>query len=157
MDCRESQHLLTLVQDDALTDDQRATLEQHLTRCPACRAYTVQLRLAREMVCGDARAFSLPNVEAEIRTVQNRLAQPAPARQRTFTPSLWLGAPLAAAAVAFIFFSGRQPDPTPMAEPFAQVDYVVTGNPAASTLVYVDQTSGWLVVWASAPTAHHQS
>ena len=34
----------------------------------------------------------------------------------------------------------------------AHVDYVIPGDPAASTMVYVDQDSGWLVVWAeSAP------
>jgi hypothetical protein len=28
-------------------------------------------------------------------------------------------------------------------------DYVEAGNPAASTMVYVDKESGWLVVWAA--------
>jgi len=31
----------------------------------------------------------------------------------------------------------------------AGADYVEAGNPNASTMVYVDKESGWLVVWVT--------
>lgn len=67
----------------------------------------------------------------------------------------WLAVPFAAAAaLAFTFFvapeSARPPAPATTATELA-------ASPAgdASTVVYLDEKSGWLVVWASAAGPKH--
>lgn len=88
--------------------------------------------------------------------MQGRLSAPPLPRKRTLAPVLWLGAPLAAAAAVMLaWIGGGQVSPTARETTVTHVDYVITGNPAASTMVYVDQDSGWLVVWASAPAEDH--
>lgn len=82
--------------------------------------------------------------------MQARLSTPASQRKRTLAPILWLSAPLAAAAAIMLaLLSGIQIPFTTPDVPTTHVDYVVAGDPSASTVVYLDQDSGWLVVWAS--------
>ena len=85
--------------------------------------------------------------------MQARLVAPTKRRKRTLALVLWLSAPLAAAAaIMFAFLSVKPTPPARLEAPVTHVDYVVTGDPTASTMVYVDEDSGWLVVWAeSAP------
>src|SRR6478736_8540141 len=101
------------------------------------------------------------------------------AKKRPLAPIIWFATPLAAAAaVAFAFFVTRPPlPPSPAATAVAAsevpppppppafvppalsapydpsiiagADYVEVGDPNASTMVYVDKESGWLVVWAT--------
>ena len=62
-------------------------------------------------------------------------------------------------AIAFAFFVNPTSapvamPPSPMATEVAtaevaRADYVEAGDTNASTMVYVDKDSGWLVVWAS--------
>ena len=72
---------------------------------------------------------------------------------------MWMSHPFrllaAAAALALIFVT---PSQTTTAtndlearsdSGITHVDYVESGDPNASTMVYVDQDSGWLVVWTS--------
>jgi len=149
MSCHETQRLLSLAQDVPLSDQQRDALSRHLADCPACRQHQSALAQASSVFRQDATAVAIPDIEQEISAVQARLSTPAPQRKRTLAPILWLSAPLAAAAIMLAFLSGIQiPFTTPDA-PTTHVDYVVAGDPSASTVVYVDQDSGWLVVWAS--------
>lgn len=161
MSCRDTQHLLDLAHDGALPETKRAELAQHLASCPDCRRYQAQLAHVQTAVRTAATAIELPDVNEEIRRVQARLVAPTSRRKRrVLAPVLWLGAPLAAAAaLAVVFFNGSQtaPSNSPIGESQTQVDYVVPGDPAASTMVYVDQDSGWLVVWASTPPLNHNS
>jgi hypothetical protein len=54
----------------------------------------------------------------------------------------------AAAALAFVVY---QPAVTSRSDlgPAASAEFVETGSPTASTMVYLDKESGWLVVWAA--------
>jgi hypothetical protein len=71
----------------------------------------------------------------------------------------WTGLPLAAAAALALVFWAPDDAPTATGEDatFAEAapayaEFVEASDNAASTVVYVDQESGWLIVWASAPT-----
>ncbi|MEZ5413772.1 MAG: zf-HC2 domain-containing protein [Opitutaceae bacterium] len=154
MSCHDTQRLLSQAQDVTLSEQQRDVLARHLAACPVCRQYQAELANAAAVFRQDATAIVAPDIDQEIRAVQARLSAPPKRRKRSLAPIVWLGAPLAAAAaVVFTFLSNTQS--MPMTSPdtaVTHVDYVITGDPAASTMVYVDQDSGWLVVWAeSAP------
>jgi anti-sigma factor RsiW len=43
--CRDAVELMTAYLDDALTNRDRARLEQHLAGCPHCSEYLAQLRV----------------------------------------------------------------------------------------------------------------
>ena len=67
------------------------------------------------------------------------------------TALLARGSAPAEAMPAASFVPPPPPPPPPMYDPsiIAGADYVEAGNPNAATLVYVDNESGWLVVWAT--------
>jgi predicted anti-sigma-YlaC factor YlaD len=146
MNCRDIEPLLLAERDGVLTSRQHAELATHVAGCPVCR----QARLNY----GDAVTFL-----KEWNTIRALLPAPnaKPTKKRPLAPVIWFGAPLAAAAaLAIAFFVTRPsgshaPDLTPQASrtEVARADFVEAGDANASTLVYVDKDSGWLVVWAA--------
>lgn len=110
------------------------------------------------MFQNDAAQVIVPDANEVWRELQSRLAQPdtKPLKKRPLAPVIWFGTSLAAAAAALTlaylgtFTSGSHPAPltTPTGQ-VAQADYVEAGNQNATTMVFSDQESGWLVVWAT--------
>lgn len=124
-----------------------AAVAAHLQACPQCRA--LQFSLAEALAQWRAEtATQAPDAAAAWQSLRPRLT--ARRKQpRRLAPLIWLSAPLAAAAaLALVFY---HPTPAARGDGFASAhaDYVEAGNPAASTVVYVDNDSGWLVVWAA--------
>lgn len=141
-----------------MSESERAALSQHLAQCEDCRSYQLALPEVAAAIRAEADSVSLPDVAAEWSTLQSRLNSPARSstgKRRLSAPVLWLGAPLAAAAgLAFLFINPSQETTvkeTALSDDtmVTHVDYVKSGDPNASTMVYVDQDSGWLVVWAT--------
>jgi anti-sigma factor RsiW len=132
MNCRDIEPLLLAERDGLLTPDQQAALTQHVAGCPACRH--------ERIIYGEAVTFlktDAANVEKEWRAVRALLHEPAKTKKSPLAPVIWFGAPLAAAAaLAFAFFLTRPAPPSADA-------------PAVPTIAYVDQESGWLVVWSA--------
>ncbi len=94
----------------------------------------------------DAARVTVPDVDAEWRLLHARLNAP---RRRTLAPVTWIGLPLAAAAaVALAFFVTRPAPSTVAGAAVASVDYVDVAGRDATPVVYVDNDSGMLVVWA---------
>lgn len=166
MNCRSAHQLLLAENDGVLTPAQHTELASHLASCAACRAYRAELAAAMDTLKTDAAAVPLPDVDAEWRAVQARInatrSASAPRREKLrLAPIVWISAPLAAAAaVALALFVGRPVPGGNLAnasgtEFAARADYVEVADPSATPIVYSDQESGWLVVWAeSADTAH---
>ena len=158
MNCRDIETLLLAERDGVLASTQQTALEQHVAACPACRQMRADLSAAMSALRSDAVNVSVPDVDAEWHRLQPQLNPVAPARRektRPLAPVIWFGVPLAAAAaVTFAFFGQshapqvQDPKPEPVVE-LASADYVEAGNADASTMVYVDKESGWLVVWAA--------
>ena len=150
MNCRDAELLLLASRDGAPNPDQQALLDQHGLACPACQ----RLRTGLAAFRAETAAVAVPAPDAEWRTLQPRLASARlPLRKRLRAPGIWFAAPLAAAAALALAYIGWRPDAVqpaigPAAEP-AQAEYVDSGDSNASTLVYVDKESGWLVVWAA--------
>ena len=156
MNCRDTESLLYAERDGVLTTTQHAAFEQHVANCADCRQMRAHLTAALEQMQRDAAAVTVPSAEEEWHTLRARLnsTSAAPGEKRPLAPLLWFGAPLAAAAVvALAFFNTRSPAPdngeTAQAAEVAKAEFVETGDANASTMVYVDKESGWLVVWTA--------
>jgi len=163
MNCRDIEPLLLVERDGVLTNEQRAALSMHVATCPACRQLQNRLTAALNSLKADANAITAPDADEAWRDLQAKLRETErkTSRKRPLAPVIWFSAPLAAAAaIAVVFFttrpatstpSGELPITPPLYDPstIAGADFVEAGDPNASTMVYVDKESGWLVVWAT--------
>jgi anti-sigma factor RsiW len=160
VNCRDSESLILAERDGRLTTDQLAALSDHVAACAACRELRARLATATDAYHRGLNAVEAPDAAEAWRELQGRLHR----KQRPLAPMIWFGVPLAAAAAAaFALFVTRPaaPAPAPAAPMAATVpydssviagaDFVEAGDPNASTLVFVDKESGWLVVWAADP------
>jgi len=165
MNCRDTESLILAERDGTLTKAELASLSVHVASCPACAEFRNNLSTAISDYKAVAARIKVPNVDDAWRDLRVRLHEEKvkSPRKRPVAPVIWFAVPLAvAAAVALAFFVNRPagPTPSPSAEvaftppPYdpstiAGADFVEAGDPNASTLVYVDKDSGWLVVWAT--------
>jgi hypothetical protein len=172
MNCRDSESLILAERDAALTKAQDAALSDHVAACPSCQRLRADLATALAAFKSDIAAVPAPDAAEAWRDLQARLhATAQPAKKRPLAPVIWLAGPLAvAAAIALLFINERfltpvAPPPPPPAvataapvrdanaeailAEVARAEYVEAGDVNASTMVYVDKESGWLVVWAT--------
>ncbi|HVT71523.1 MAG TPA: zf-HC2 domain-containing protein [Lacunisphaera sp.] len=155
MNCRDVEPLVLAGNDDTLTEVQRAAVAHHVATCPACRRLQAGVAAALSSYRADVAAVTVPEPETEWQRLRPRLPQPRPAAKRPLAPVVWLGSALAAAAaIAFAFLSPKPRPATPVVfspdnEVVAEAEFVEAGNINASTMVYLDKESGWLVVWAT--------
>ena len=159
MNCRDIEPLLLAERDGVLTSKQHADLAAHVAGCPACRRERLIYGEAVTFLKTDAANVAVPDAEKEWRSIRSQLhaGGAKSAKKRPLAPLIWFSAPLAAAAaLAFAFFVTRPPvtqapSLTPQTSPteVARADFVEAGDTNASTMVYVDKDSGWLVVWAT--------
>lgn len=149
MTCRAAESLLFAERDGALSESQRAGLVRHMVACAACRQLHADLSAAAENWRANTAQVAVPDAEAEWRRLRGRIggAEVRTSPPRRVAPVVWLVTPLAAAAaiaLAFLLQSG----PAPRAEDTARAEFVEAGAADATTMVYTDRESGWLVVWA---------
>lgn len=158
MNCRDIPPLLSAERDGTLTAEQRTLLDRHVASCPACEELRARLSLAMDVFKNEVAAVRVPDVGEEWLKLRAKLSVPSAKRlvRRPVAPLVWFGLPLAAAAaVAFAFFNHSPPSAKSVGDSIAipgevaQAEYVEAGNADASTIVYVDKDSGWLVVWAT--------
>lgn len=154
MNCRAIEPLLLTERDGVLTTDQRASLDRHVATCLACQPLRARVSQAMSAFQADAASIVIPDIEEEWRTLRAQLhgASAKPVKKRPLAPVIWFSASLAAAAALTLAYLGLQPTNLPTVTPImetAGADYVEAGDASASTMVYVDKDSGWLVVWAT--------
>jgi predicted anti-sigma-YlaC factor YlaD len=149
MNCRSAQRLLSVARDGALAARECAALATHVEECAECRQFRVTIDAAGESLRTAAARVTVPDEERAWQDVRRELRAARPAGRDAWWGAVRWALPLgAAAAVALVAFrpESDQPIATRMV---ARADFVeVPGN--ASSVVYVDDQSGWLVVWASA-------
>lgn len=164
MNCHEVKNHLFAGSDGALNATERAALDAHCATCADCRRTRDDLAAALTTWRAESARAPLPDVEREWHAVRRKIRGGLEAGstvtlerpRRLFT---WIAVPvMAAAAAALTFYMGSgsereatlastSPSTTPQ---IARADSVeVPGK--ASTTVYVDEKSGWLVVWATDP------
>ena len=175
MQCRHAQDQLLVARDAPLGAREAAELARHVATCADCRAVQNGIEAAVAAWRETEANVTVPDAQTEWHAVRRKLRQ-APARPSLsahWSRLLRLAAPLTAvAAIALIVWQSREPgietvpsaaqivahDPdetwSEMAQHFAfaaHAEYVETDNEEASPFVYVDDESGWLIVWASDP------
>lgn len=153
MNCRDSESLILAERDGALTTTQHAALSDHVATCAGCRKLRTDLATAlRDYKSGLAKV-SVPDADEAWRELQDRLQAPTRREKKhPLAPVIWFGTPLAAAAaLAFALFP-KTAEPGLQNPLEARAEFVEAGDTTASTLVYVDKESGWLVVWAAENT-----
>ncbi|MDO8540394.1 MAG: zf-HC2 domain-containing protein [Opitutaceae bacterium] len=154
MNCHEAERQIFAERDGALGTDQRAALAQHVAGCATCRRTRDGLEAAIALWRSESQAAPVPDSERAWQDLRRELRQArAPATNRHWLA--WVGAPLAAAAaiaVAFYVNTPRADSGAPVhraSREVARAEYVEVPNRNASTVVFVDEKSGWLVVMAS--------
>lgn len=135
--------------------DARSELEAHLTGCAECRQLRVGLAESAAAWRATAAKVRVPDERLEWQRVRRRLngepERAAPRARGIFT--LGRSATLLAAAAAVVlglFLSpSLRPPKVTVAAAAPVADFVEVGGDASSAMVYVDDKSGWLVVWAA--------
>lgn len=156
MVCRAAQHLIYAERDRALTSDERAGLQAHVSGCGACQRMRDQFGAAMTAWREEAASAVAPDPEKAWQDIHRAIRiERDGARRKTRLPwMLPLGAAAGLAVYALAHFGtpDRLPDAIPVAhETGAGVEFVDVPAGAAS-MVFVDDESGWVVVW-STPSA----
>ncbi len=154
MNCHSAQPLLSAERDGALTLRERADLEAHVAGCAECRRFKAVLAAAGEHLQVAAAQVKMPDEERAWQDIRReiRAAKQAPARA-WWSFGRWtmpVGAAVAALAVIAIVAPTITDDDPPEVATTARAEYVEVGE-GASSVVYKDDQSGWLVVWAVPP------
>jgi|SRR5687767_14441391 len=158
MNCREAQSQLFAERDGALDTTQRAGLEDHLLHCGDCRRIRENLTAVIATWRTEVYQAPVPNAEREWHAVRRRIrggdeagaTHSSPSRRNLFT---WLAIPIGAAAAIAMAVLVVAPPATPdqAVTQMAQANTVEVTGDNATTMVFVDDKSGWLFVWASDP------
>ncbi|GAB5559418.1 MAG: hypothetical protein SynsKO_10650 [Synoicihabitans sp.] len=179
MNCRDAENQIIASRDTPLGAADAAVLEQHLAECHHCRSLSAQLKEAAKTWQERDASVAVPNALNEWHAVRRRIRNPASRTVGGELPSwnrlLRWALPIAAAFAIMINFLPESPPSSsrvPIASDAAVVahhdwsefddhfthvahaEYVETDNEDISPFVYVDEESGWLIVWASEVPDH---
>lgn len=153
MNCRSAQHLLSAERDGPLGNSEWANLEAHLAGCRECRQARTVVAAAVNRWRSSSAAIVVPDAERAWQDIRReiRTSAPADARGSRVLPRWALPLTAAAALVlagttAFRWFGDSTRAPGSLFE-VARADFVETAE-NTSSMVYVDDKSGWLVVWS---------
>lgn len=153
MNCRAAQRLMSAERDGALATGERADLESHLAGCADCRQARAAVAGAINRWRATQAKVAVPDSERAWQDIRREIRRGAPADAPGVRPfPRWaLATGAAAAVIVAVAFGPRwSGGPVNAEEPraaIARADFVETaGN--SSSMVYVDDKSGWLVVWA---------
>ena len=157
MNCRESLRLICAERDAPLAAGTRSHLEAHVAGCASCRQARSNLTTALAFWRHRTASAKVPDADHEwlevrrcLRSGHNSAATASRSSWRL--PLGWLALPLATAVLAVILFLPRHAvDETTgtLGPSMARADSVEVPGAVASTMVFVDDQSGWLIVWAT--------
>lgn len=161
MNCREAEQHIFAERDGALDPNQRAALASHVADCAACRRQRDELAAAIESLHGSTYVARVPDPDIEWQKLRRQIRGATTPKRSWAT---WIGVPIAAAAAValglYIAPSVHQSTQTSgTTELVARRENAA--NPTAtasatSTVVYVDDNSGWTFVWAPDGNASEQ-
>lgn len=159
MNCCKAHSLLSTERDGPLEAAAQSALEAHLAACPTCRRVQADLAAGFGGWRAQSAAVSVPDAQQEWWEVRRRMrggesTGEAGARPMTKLVWFWRALPIAAAtAIAAVLFFPRFAPDDPAADAggptLARANSVEVPGQAASTMVFVDEKSGWLIVWAA--------
>jgi predicted anti-sigma-YlaC factor YlaD len=149
MNCRSAQPLLSAERDGALAFRERADLEAHVAGCAECRRFQATLAATGEQLRAAAARVVVPDEVRAWQDIQREIRLSKPEAARPWWNVVRWAVPLTGvAALAMVaFISPDLTDDDDAMPTVARAEYVEVGGDASS-MVYVDDKSGWLVVWA---------
>lgn len=157
MNCRDARRHISAERDDPLNHNQRAALDQHATECADCRRLRTELALALNSWRVTLQQTPVPDStkewEALRRTIRAGTKSPVERRRHLMR---WLALPIGAAAAAVLAL-WVNPAPSPSNGPavaVARATDAVEVSAADGSVVFVDDKSGWVVIWEAPPPAH---
>ena len=150
MNCSSAQRLLSAERDGAPASPERAGLAAHVAGCAECRRIQAEWVKTQANLNVAATRVVVPDEERAWQEIHREIRATRPTAARAWwNLGRWvlpLGAAAALAAVAWIGPSWTDENGS---QAGARAEFVeVAGD--ASSVVYVDDQSGWLVVWAAA-------
>lgn len=159
MNCHEAQHQIIAGRDLPSDRARDLPLEEHLSQCADCRRVRTDLAAVFEQWSAQSRRATVPDPEREWHAVRRQIrggtaVGGAPRSRRYRSMMTWFAIPLAAAAVIAVSLREAPHPPAVRTQSHRAVQSAransveVPGN-NASTMVFVDDKSGWLFVWAS--------
>lgn len=151
MNCSAARQQIFAERDGALGQAQRAALAEHVAGCAECRRVRHDLAAAVDVWRADVREARIPSPDVEWQKVRRRLHAGATHRR---SMAAWVAVPVAAAAAVaiglYVAPGGHHEPAGGTREVAAAVENrpaVIGVAPADSTVVYVDDKSGWTFVW----------
>lgn len=152
MNCRSAQRLLSAERDGAPATSERAALGSHLAGCAECQRFRAVMVEAADAWRVSTARVATPDAELAWQAVRREIRAGGASTMAPSAPwfSRWalpVGAAAALAAVAVIVAPHWRQAPTVPIRTVARADAVEVGG-SSSPMVYVDNQSGWLVVWA---------
>ena len=177
MNCRDAETKILASRDAPLGAADEAILAQHLQECPQCQVLAEQLTAAMDSWRETDAQVEVPNPITEWHAVRRRIRSGETKTVAGGLPSwsrlLRVALPMATAfAIAINFWSAPTAPESPLEGPLlthresgwdgmhdhftyeARAEFVETEDEEISTFVYVDEESGWLIVWASEDPDH---
>jgi len=154
MNCRTASRLLSAERDRVLSPEERTGFESHLAGCAKCQQARAVMAASLIHWQATAKEAELPEVEHAWQDIRRATRSTAPAQSANALGALRWAVPLGAAAALAIVAavaprsgSSRVEAAQVAQREVAHADFVeVPAN--ASSMVYVDDQSGWLVVWS---------
>ena len=155
MNCRSAQRLMSSERDGALPAAERADLAAHVAACASCQRARASVAAAVDEWRSSSARIAVPDVERAWQDIRREIRTSAPSKARTWWGLPRWTLPLAAAAGLIVAATVMVPPWLAPSEPpqktarleTARADFVEVAN-NSSSVVYVDDKSGWLVVWA---------
>lgn len=150
MTCSAAQRRLSTERDGTLPSSERAALASHLAECSDCRQAQAALTAVVEHWRTATKHVAVPDSQRAWQDIRREIrATSSPQRQglpRWALPATATAVLLFAATLAPRWLHQAKP-PTAAGVEIARADFVETANDTSS-MVYVDDKSGWLVIWA---------
>lgn len=151
MNCRQAEHHIFAERDGTLDALQQTALSDHVTACPNCRRMRDGFAAAVETWRTDVGQVRLPDADLEWQKLRHRMQREnRPVRRSVLN---WFALPLgAAAALAVGLYVAKSPSdklPAGQAAAVAAATSIPTASEPESTVVFVDDKSGWTFVWAA--------
>ncbi|MEO5958062.1 MAG: zf-HC2 domain-containing protein [Opitutaceae bacterium] len=153
MNCREATPQIFAERDGALDETQRAALAEHLTQCTGCQKMRDSFATAVDALRHSTEQVRVPDAELEWQKLRREIRGGAGSTAAASTRRMaWFGLPLAAAAAAAVaLFMNTGPTNQTGATDQQRTAIAKGADPAGaspSTVVFVDDKSGYVFVWA---------
>lgn len=160
MNCREAEEYIFAERDGALDDTRHAALASHLQECAGCRRVRNDLEAFVATWRGADAAVRVPDADIEWHKLRRALNRSPERAHVSWTR--WIAIPGAVAAAAAIALyvapdrSGAGLHSNTGTVVARHENATASSAAAASTVVYVDDKSGWTFVWEPDTAANGQ-